>query len=71
MTTKPETFTEYCSHDSCAGFEVAWDDFGENAKWVRTLIAVITNEFGTTTDVCEVCEDTMKGSGEYNEFNNW
>ena len=71
MTTDPETFTENCQSGFCEGFQVAWGDWGEDAKWVKSLIAVITNEFGDTTDVCEVCEDAMKGSGEYNEFNNW
>ena len=71
MTTDPETFTETCESSFCEGFEVAWGDWGSDAKWVKSLIPVILNDFGTTLHVCEVCEDAMKGDGEYNEFNNW
>jgi len=71
MVTNPETYTENCQSGSCEGFQVAWGDWGEDAKWVKNLIPVTTNERGATTAVCEVCEDVMKGSGEFNEFNSW
>ena len=71
MTTDPETFTENCQSGFCEGFQVAWGDWGSDAKWVKSLISVNLDEFGNTLHVCEVCEDAMKGSGEYNEFNNW
>ena len=71
LNSVPETYEETCQSGHCSGFPVAWGDWGEDAKWVKSLISVITNEFGSITDVCEVCEDIMKGSGEFNEFNNW
>jgi hypothetical protein len=70
--TEPETYTETCQSGFCEGFEVPLGDCGMNPKWVQRLVSVITDELGTTwDDLCVNCEDAIRGSGEYNEFNNW